>query len=82
MRPLMNPNHFIESKAQDRNDRLYLIRGVDMNFNFTPQTNYEIKSIAWFNVDELPEHKRDPNPNIQKHGQPVTNFYTVYPYIK
>ncbi len=82
MRPLINPDHFIESKAQGRNDRLYLVRGVDLQFPFYPQTQYEIKQILWFNIDEIPEHKRDTNPKIVNHGQSISNFFTVYPYVK
>ncbi|CAL8125902.1 unnamed protein product [Orchesella dallaii] len=80
--PLVNENHFIESKALERNDRLYLVRGVDPNFPFQPQTQFEIKNIQWFNIDELPEHKRDGNPAVSRHGVPISNFYTVYPYVK
>lgn len=82
MRPLINPNHFIESKAQDRNDRLYLVRGVPITYPFQPQTQYEIKQISWFNIDEIPEHKRDGNPKILQHGQPIANFFTIYAYVK
>ncbi|ODN03776.1 m7GpppN-mRNA hydrolase [Orchesella cincta] len=80
--PLVNNNHFIESKALERNDRLYLVRGVDPKFPFHPQTQFEIKNIQWFNIDELPEHKRDGNPAVSRHGVPISNFYTVYPYVK
>ncbi|XP_021957731.1 mRNA-decapping enzyme subunit 2 [Folsomia candida] len=82
MRPLINPNHFIESKTHDRNDRLYLVRGVDTQFPFFPQTQYEIKQISWFNIDEIPEHKKDTNPKISGHGQAVSNFFTIYTYVK
>jgi hypothetical protein len=79
---LIKPKYYIESKTQDRNDRLYLIRGVDSSFPFYPQTQYEIKQISWFNIDEIPEHKKDTNPKIFGHGHPASNFFTIYPYIK
>jgi len=63
-------------------DRLYLVRGVDVNYNFVPQTQFEIKNIRWFNIFELPEHKKDTNPAVLKSGVPMSNFYSVYPYVK
>lgn len=79
---LVNANHYIESRVMERTDRLYIVRGVDPKFNFEPQTQFEIKSVKWFNVHELPEHKKDANPAVTKNGVPTGAFYSVYPYIK
>lgn len=79
---LVNKEHFIESKVLERTDRLYIVRGVDPKYPFQPQTQFEIKNVRWFNISELPEHKKDTNPAILKSGVPISNFYSVYPYVK
>ena len=81
MKKLVNPNHFIESTANDRTATLYLVVGVERNFPFRPQTSYEIKEISWFGINELPENKKDMTVKCRA-GYSTTNFYTVYSYVR
>lgn len=79
---LVDKDNYIESRVMERTDRLYLVRGVDTSYPFQPQTHFEIKNVKWFRINELPEHKKDTNPAVLKNGVPISNFYSVYPYIK
>lgn len=58
------------------------MRGVDLSYRFQAQTQFEIKNIKWFNIDELPEHKKDTSHAVARSGVPISNFYTIYPYIR
>jgi len=77
---LIRANHFIESLARDRKDRLYIVVGVDMEYIFKPHTAYEIKQIAWFGIEELPDNKRDNV--VSSRGISNSNFFTIYPYVR
>ena len=39
-------------------NRLYIVRGVPLNTLFETQTRNEIRGIKWFEINNLPTHKK------------------------
>jgi len=57
MTPLVNPNAFVETNSkQGKRIKLFIVRGVDENFEFAPQVQKEIGDIKWFSIEDLPVH--------------------------
>jgi hypothetical protein len=52
-----------------------------MDTKFEPRTRYEIKEVRWFQVDELPVHRKDDRIK-QKLGFSANSFFMVTPFIK
>lgn len=74
--PLINEKEFIENTIHDHQIRLYIIPGVPSSFNFKPNTRKEVKEIQWFNIADLPTHKKDNLPK-EKLGLQANNFFMV-----
>lgn len=78
---LINENDFIETTFNEQLARLYIVPGVPKDAKFEPQTRGEIKDIKWFNIDDLPNHKKDMAPK-QNLGLNPNNFFMAIPFIK
>lgn len=55
----IDPDAYFDRKINDSTVRLFVVTGVDRNFNFKPETRFEIKDIRWFRIEDLPDNKAD-----------------------
>lgn len=61
--------------------KLYIVTGVNKDYEFKPITRNEIKNIRWFRIDDLPENKLDMTPKEKLNLNP-NNFFMVIPFMK
>ncbi|KHJ42085.1 Dcp2, box A domain protein [Trichuris suis] len=71
---------FAIRRLADSSLGLFLIRGVETNFRFLPQTRNEIRRIKWFPIDSLPCNKNDTS--IADFGFNPRGFFMVFPFVK
>ena len=58
---LLNPNNFIAYKeSKTKEVKLFIVTGVDEDFDFQTQTKKEIGKIAWRALKDLPSDKEAP----------------------
>ncbi|XP_071965900.1 m7GpppN-mRNA hydrolase-like [Antedon mediterranea] len=77
----IDEDQYIQLTIHDQVARLYIITGVPYETSFQPKTRGEIKEIKWFNLDDLPSHKKDNAPRVNL-GLNQNNFFMVMPFIK
>uniref|UniRef100_A0A5S6R4G4 mRNA-decapping enzyme 2 n=1 Tax=Trichuris muris TaxID=70415 RepID=A0A5S6R4G4_TRIMR len=75
----INTAPFTVRRMADSNLGLFLITGVETNFNFFPQTRNEIRRIQWFPIDSLPCNKNDTS--IANFGFNPRCFFMVFPFV-
>lgn len=78
---LIDKNEYIESVINDQLVRLYIISGVHKGTKFQPKTRNEIKSVEWFDLENLPNNKKDMTPKV-KMGVGPNAFFMVCPFVK
>ncbi|XP_011499101.1 PREDICTED: m7GpppN-mRNA hydrolase [Ceratosolen solmsi marchali] len=78
---LIDKNEYIESVINDQLVRLYLIYGVQKDTKFQPKTRKEIKNVEWFDLENLPNNKKDMTPKV-KMGVGPNAFFMVVPFVK
>ncbi|CDW52059.1 DCP2 and NUDIX domain containing protein [Trichuris trichiura] len=71
---------FAIRRLADSNLGLFLIRGVEANFRFLPQTRNEIRRIKWFPIDSLPCNRNDTS--IADFGFNPRGFFMVFPFVR
>ncbi|XP_076824629.1 m7GpppN-mRNA hydrolase-like [Clavelina lepadiformis] len=77
----IDKTQYAEHHLNEQLSRLYYVPGVPMDTTFKPQTRGEIKSLQWFNINDLPAHKKDLTP--KHHLNMAANcFFMVIPFIK
>lgn len=81
IKPFMNGSEYVELRINEQLTRLYYVPGVPATTHFSPKTRNEIKSVKWFNVDDLPCHKKDMTPRQNLKMAP-NNFFMVIPFVK
>lgn len=81
IKPYIKPTEFIELRIMEQLTRLYYVVGVPSLTVFVPKTRGEIKSVEWFNLDDLPCHKRDQTPKKNLSLGP-NSFFMVIPFVK
>lgn len=77
----IKPSQFIELQIMEQLTRLYYVVGVPALTKFEPKTRGEIKSVEWFNLDDLPCHKKDQTPK-QNLSLGPNSFFMVIPFVK
>ena len=77
----IDKTQYAEHHLNEQLSRLYYVTGVPMDIAFKPKTRGEIKSVQWFNVDDLPAHKKD---NVCKRNlnMAANCFFMVIPFVK
>ena len=55
---LIDKKDYIEQDLSGQINRLYIVRGVPLNTVFETQTRNEIRGIKWFEINNLPTHKK------------------------
>lgn len=78
---LLNSENFIELTINEGLSRLYIVPNVPMDTVFKPMTRGEIKDVRWFNINDLPVHKKDQAPRVNL-GLNPNNFFMVIPFMK
>lgn len=78
---IINKKVFLERRVGDHAQRLYVVHGVSRQTVFMPQTKKEIRSIRWFNINDLPTFKKDPTPT-ERLGINCNSFFMVMPFVK
>ncbi|KAJ8687704.1 hypothetical protein QAD02_023498 [Eretmocerus hayati] len=78
---LIDKNDYIESQINDQTVRLYVISGVQEDTQFQPKTRKEIKNVEWFDLENLPNNKKDMTPKV-KIGVGPNSFFMVVPFVK
>ncbi|PIK33896.1 putative m7GpppN-mRNA hydrolase [Apostichopus japonicus] len=73
---LLDANNFIELTINEGLSRLYVVPNVPMDTDFRPMTRGEIKDIRWFNLNDLPMHKKDTAPRVNLGLNPNNFFMT------
>lgn len=77
--PLMIKKDYIEVDLSGQINRLYIVRGVPLSTNFKTQTRNEIRGIKWFEINNLPTHKKDIACK-ERLGMGAHNFFMVTPF--
>lgn len=77
----IDKNEYIESIINDQLVRLYIISGVQKDTKFQPKTRKEIKNVEWFDLENLPNNKKDMTPKV-KIGVGPNAFFMVVPFVK
>uniref|UniRef100_A0A7S4C2H2 Nudix hydrolase domain-containing protein n=1 Tax=Chrysotila carterae TaxID=13221 RepID=A0A7S4C2H2_CHRCT len=73
----LDPDAYVELQLKQYPTlRLYIIRGVDEDFDFITQTKKEISAIEWFKIKDIPLGKDAAQDGSRKKG-----FGMVAPYI-
>lgn len=81
IKPFMDENEYSEMRISEQLTRLYYVPKVPSMTQFSPKTRGEIKSVEWFNVEDLPCHKKDMTPKHNLSMAP-NNFFMVIPFVK
>ncbi|KAH7729431.1 mRNA-decapping enzyme 2 [Aphelenchoides avenae] len=74
------PNRVFQYFINDTLVRLYVVKGVEMNFHFEPHLRKEIRKISWFSVWDLPKDRSDEE-SCARLGLGPNNLYTVLPFV-
>ncbi|XP_036325620.1 uncharacterized protein LOC118738766 isoform X1 [Rhagoletis pomonella] len=78
---LIVPNDYIEAVINYQYTRLYIVRDVSLNTQFSPRTRNEIKCCDWFPIDSLPVNKNDAISKA-KLGINANSFFMIMPFVK
>ena len=74
----------IEISMREQHMRLYVFRGVPMDFEFAPRTRKEISKIQWYKLSELPTLKRikaQQDPQTEDLAKNANKYYMVAPFL-
>ena len=77
----IDKTQYAEHHLNEQLTRLYFVTNVPMNCAFKPKTRGEIKSVQWFNIDDLPAHKKD-NACKRNLNMAANSFFMVIPFVK
>lgn len=77
----IDKSQYAEHNLNEQLCRLYFVPNVPKTVSFKPKTRGEIKDLQWFNVNDLPCHKKDLTPKINL-DLPPTSFFMVIPFVK
>ena len=75
---------YIEITMREQHMRLYVFRGVPMDFEFAPRTRKEISKIQWYRLSELPTIKKGKPHQDAQTDDLATNankYYMVAPFL-
>lgn len=75
----MNESSFLERKIFESRCRLFVARGVELDFNFSPHVRGEIQKAEWFRVEELV--KQANNRRSAGSATVMSRFITVLPFM-
>lgn len=78
---LIVPNDYIEAVINYQYTRLYIVRDVSLDTQFSPRTRNEIKCCDWFPIDSLPINKNDAISKA-KLGINANSFFMIIPFVK
>ncbi|XP_053954930.1 uncharacterized protein LOC128861065 [Anastrepha ludens] len=78
---LIVPNDYIEAVFNYQYTRLYIVRDVSLDTQFSPRTRNEIKCCDWFPIDSLPVNKNDAISKA-KLGINANSFFMIMPFVK
>ncbi|XP_039963354.1 mRNA decapping complex subunit 2 [Bactrocera tryoni] len=78
---LIVPNDYIEAVFNYQYTRLYIVRNVSLDTQFSPRTRNEIKCCDWFPIDSLPVNKNDAISKA-KLGINANSFFMIMPFVK
>lgn len=78
---MVDKTQYAEHHLNEQLSRLYFVPNVPMDVEFKPKTRGEIKSVMWFQVDDLPAHRKDTTPK-QALNLAANCFFMVMPFIK
>lgn len=78
---LIVPNDYIEAVINYQYTRLYIVRNVSLQTQFSPRTRNEIKCCDWFPIDSLPINKNDAISKT-KLGLNANSFFMIMPFVK
>ncbi|KAK8209680.1 hypothetical protein IWZ01DRAFT_506424 [Phyllosticta capitalensis] len=73
---------YIEVSMREQHMRLYVFRGVPMEYPFEPRTRKEISKISWYKLSELPTLRK--SRQTQGTGESLLKenmFYMVAPFL-
>ena len=74
----------IEISMREQHMRLYVFRGVPMDFEFAPRTRKEISKIQWYKLSELPTLKKikaQQDPQTDDLARNANKYYMVAPFL-
>lgn len=77
---IINQHLYLEKVIRFRTVRLYLVPGVEEDFNFQPRVRGEIQEIKWWSLDQLPTCLSDKGTK-ERLGLDVHQFFTAIPFI-
>jgi mRNA-decapping enzyme subunit 2 len=77
----INPHCYISRVVGKTPTQLFIVKDVEIDFNFKPEAPYEIRRIQWFSVWDLPLHQTDKEACARFDLKP-TNFFTIATFIK
>lgn len=73
---------YLDVSMREQHMRLYVFRGVPMDYPFEPRTRKEISKISWYNLSELPTLKKSRQTQGTGEGLLKENmFYMVAPFL-
>nr|XP_036213639.1 mRNA decapping complex subunit 2-like [Bactrocera oleae] len=78
---LIVPSDYIEAVFNYQYTRLYIVRNVSLDTEFSPRTRNEIKCCDWFPIDSLPVNKNDAISKA-KLGINANSFFMIMPFVK
>lgn len=81
IQPLAKEEWYIEKTINEQHYKLYIVPGVSEHYKFSPQTRKEIRDIQWFQINSLPQFKKDLT-SRQNLGMKPNDFYRIIPFIK
>ena len=77
---LINKDVYLEKVVRFKTVRMFLVAGVEDEFNFQPRVRGEIKEIKWWNIDQLP-HSISDKQTKQRLGVGIQQLYTTIPFV-
>ena len=75
---------FIEITMREQHMRLYVFRGVPMDFEFAPRTRKEISKIQWYKLSDLPTLKKGKahqDAQTDDLAMNANKYYMVAPFL-
>ena len=78
---LINQDVYLEKVIRFKTVRMFLVAGVEEEFNFQPRVRGEIQEIKWWNIDQLPQSLNDKQTK-QRLGVGVQQLFTTIPFIR
>ena len=78
---LIDDNLYLEKVHNNQTVRLFLVAGVEEDFNFQPRVRGEVRDIRWWNVMDLPTSLAEKETKTRL-GVNVNQFYNAIPFIE